>query len=84
MLYNLLGGGLMLGAFFMATDYVTSPVTEQGPDRSSASAAVCSPCSSAISAAITEGVCYSILVMNLHRLAHRQVHAARPLRRREG
>ncbi len=30
MLYNLLGGGLMLGAIFMATDYVTSPVTVRG------------------------------------------------------
>lgn len=30
MLYNLLGGGLMLGAFFMATDYVTSPITKKG------------------------------------------------------
>ena len=24
------GGGLMLGAFFMATDYVTSPITSKG------------------------------------------------------
>lgn len=30
MLYNLLGGGLMLGAIFMATDYVTSPITKKG------------------------------------------------------
>ncbi len=30
MLYNLLSGGLMLGAIFMATDYVTSPVTPTG------------------------------------------------------
>lgn len=30
MLYNLLGGGLILGALFMATDYVTSPVTPRG------------------------------------------------------
>ena len=30
MLYNVLGGGLFLGAFFMATDYVTSPVTKKG------------------------------------------------------
>lgn len=30
MLYNLLGGGLLLGAIFMATDYVTSPVTSRG------------------------------------------------------
>jgi Na+-translocating ferredoxin:NAD+ oxidoreductase subunit D len=28
--YQLLAGGLMLGAFFMATDYVTSPVTGNG------------------------------------------------------
>lgn len=27
---NLAGGGLMLGAFFMATDYVTRPVTKKG------------------------------------------------------
>ena len=27
---RLAGGGLMLGAFFMATDYVTSPVTKKG------------------------------------------------------
>ena len=27
---QLLGGGLMLGAFFMATDYVTSPITKAG------------------------------------------------------
>ncbi len=27
---HLCGGGLMLGAFFMATDYVTSPVTKNG------------------------------------------------------
>ena len=28
--YELVGGGLMLGAFFMATDYVTSPITDKG------------------------------------------------------
>ena len=27
---HLSGGGLMLGAFFMATDYVTSPITKRG------------------------------------------------------
>ena len=30
MLYNILSGGLMLGAVFMATDYATSPVTRGG------------------------------------------------------
>ena len=27
---DILSGGLMLGAFFMATDYVTSPITSKG------------------------------------------------------
>lgn len=30
LLSHLCGGGLMLGAFFMATDYVTSPITANG------------------------------------------------------
>ncbi len=30
MLYNLLGGGVVLGAIFMASDYATSPVTPKG------------------------------------------------------
>ena len=29
-LFHLLGGGLMLGAIFMATDMVTSPLTKKG------------------------------------------------------
>jgi electron transport complex protein RnfD len=29
-LYQILSGGLMLGAFFMATDYSTTPITEKG------------------------------------------------------
>jgi len=30
MMYSLLGGGVLLGAIFMATDYATSPVTPKG------------------------------------------------------
>ncbi len=30
LLGHILGGGLLLGAFFMATDYVTSPITPKG------------------------------------------------------
>ena len=30
LLGQLFGGGLMLGAFFMATDYVTTPITKHG------------------------------------------------------
>jgi len=29
-IYHILSGGLMLGAFFMATDYTTSPITKKG------------------------------------------------------
>jgi electron transport complex protein RnfD len=29
-LYSLLSGGIILGAFFMATDYVTTPITKKG------------------------------------------------------
>ena len=32
-LRSVFGGGLMLGAIFMATDYVTSPLTKLGADR---------------------------------------------------
>ena len=30
MMYQLFSGGLLIGAFFMATDYVTCPVTKRG------------------------------------------------------
>lgn len=29
-IFNVLAGGVLLGAFFMATDYVTSPITKKG------------------------------------------------------
>ena len=29
-IYHLLSGGLIIGAFFMATDWVTSPITKKG------------------------------------------------------
>ena len=45
MLYSIFGGGLFLGAFFMATDYATSPLLPRA-SSSTASAAACSPCSS--------------------------------------
>lgn len=31
-IYELLAGGLMLGAFFMLTDYTTSPMTKKRPN----------------------------------------------------
>ncbi len=64
MLCNLLGGGLMLGAIFMATDYVTSPVSHLGQ-------AIFGIGCGLITVFIryfgsyNEGVCYAILIMNL-------------------
>lgn len=63
MLYNVFGGGLMLGAFFMATDYVTSPVTRKGQLIFGFG---CGALTVFIRyfGSYPEGVCYSILVMN--------------------
>jgi electron transport complex protein RnfD len=61
---ELLSGGLMLGAFFMATDYVTSPMTAPGQ---AIFAVGCGVITSLIRAfgVYPEGVSYSILIMNL-------------------
>ena len=58
MLYNVFGGGLMLGAFFMATDYATSPVTKPGLGCGLIT------CFIRRFGSYPEGVCYSILIMN--------------------
>lgn len=64
MLYNVLGGGLMLGAFFMATDYVTSPVSKLGQLIFGAGCGLITVFIRYFGS-YPEGVCYSILVMNL-------------------
>jgi len=62
--YHILSGGLILGAFFMATDYTTSPVTFKGRIIMGVGCGL-------ITAVIRlyggypEGVSYSILLMNL-------------------
>jgi electron transport complex protein RnfD len=62
--YEVLTGGLMLGAFFMATDYTTSPMTPKGQVIF---ALGCGLIASLIRAygGYPEGVSYSILIMNL-------------------
>ena len=64
MLYSLFGGGLMLGAFFMATDYVTSPVTKKGQLIFGVGCGVFTVLIRYFGS-YNEGVCYSIMVMNL-------------------
>ena len=62
-LFAILSGGVMLGAFFMATDYVTSPITPKGK-------IIFGLGCGAITILIRnfggypEGVCYAILLMN--------------------
>ena len=64
MLYNLLGGGLLLGAFFMATDYVTSPVSHRGQVIFGIGCGLVTVFIRYFGS-YNEGVCYAILVMNL-------------------
>ena len=64
MLYQLLGGGLLLGAFFMATDYVTSPVSHRGQVIFGIGCGLLTVFIRYFGS-YNEGVCYAILVMNL-------------------
>ena len=64
MLYNVLSGGLMLGAIFMATDYATSPVTLNGQLLFGAGCGVLTVLIRYFGG-FPEGVSYAILIMNL-------------------
>ena len=64
MLYNLLSGGLVLGAFFMATDYATSPVTLNGQLLYGAGCGLITVLIRYFGG-FPEGVSYAILLMNL-------------------
>ncbi|MGM0214995.1 RnfABCDGE type electron transport complex subunit D [Enterococcus sp. AZ109] len=63
-LYQMMSGGLMLGAIFMATDYTTSPITRKGKIIFGIG---CGIVTIAIRffAALPEGVSYAILLMNI-------------------
>ncbi len=62
-LFHILSGGLILGAFFMATDYVTSPLTNKGRLIFGFG---CGLFTAIIRlwGGYPEGVCYAILLMN--------------------
>ena len=64
MLYSIFGGGLMLGAFFMATDYATSPVTKKGQLIFGIGCGLFTVFIRYFGS-YSEGVCYSIMIMNL-------------------
>ena len=64
MLYSLFSGGVMLGAFFMATDFVTSPVTKPGQVLFGIGCGVFTVIFRYFGL-FPEGVTYAILLMNL-------------------
>ncbi|MCH4886642.1 RnfABCDGE type electron transport complex subunit D [Acidaminobacter sp. JC074] len=63
-LYMLLGGGLMLGAFFMATDYASSPINPKGQIIFAIGCGLLTVIIRRFGG-YPEGVSYSILLMNV-------------------
>ena len=61
---HLCGGGLMLGAWFMATDYVTSPITSKGKIVYGICLG-CLTCLFRLFGGSAEGVSYAIIISNL-------------------
>ena len=62
-IFQLLSGGLMLGAFYMATDMVTSPITPRGSYIFGIGAGIVLVVIR-LFGGVPEGVMYSILLMN--------------------
>jgi len=62
-IFQLLAGGLMIGAFFMATDYGTSPVTGNGRIIFGVGIGILTILFRNFGS-MPEGVCFSILIMN--------------------
>lgn len=62
-LFEIFAGGLILGAFFMATDMVTAPITAPGKVIFGIGAGILTALIRNIGG-YPEGVCYSILLMN--------------------
>ena len=63
-LYQLLSGGIMLGAIFMATDYTTSPLTKWGKVIFAAGCGILTILLRTYSN-MPEGVSFSIILMNI-------------------
>ncbi len=63
-IYQILAGGVMLGAFFMATDYVTTPVTKTGKVIFGIGCGIIT-CVIRFFGSYPEGVSFSILLMNI-------------------
>lgn len=64
-LFQILSGGLMIGAFFMATDYATTPLTGKGKLIFGIGCGIITFVIRQYGTAYPEGVSFSILLMNL-------------------
>lgn len=62
-LFHMMAGGLMIGAFFMATDMVTTPITRKGKVIFAVGCGLITVLIRLVGG-YPEGVCYSILLMN--------------------
>lgn len=62
-LFHMMAGGLVIGAFFMATDMVTIPITKKGQLVFAFGAGLITTIIR-LQGGYPEGVCYSILLMN--------------------
>lgn len=62
--YQLLSGGLFLGAVFMATDYTTSPISTKGKVIYAIGCGLIT-CVIRLFGSLPEGVSYSIILMNI-------------------
>lgn len=64
LIYHILGGGLILGACFMATDYSSSPLTNKGKIIFAVGAGFLTALIR-VKGGMPEGVSYAILIMNV-------------------
>ena len=63
-LFDLMAGGLMIGAIFMATDYTTSPITRKGKIIYGIGCGVLTMLIR-VFGSLPEGVSFSIVILNI-------------------
>ena len=76
-LYEILGGGLLLGAIFMATDYSTTPINDRGKALFALGCGMIT-CLIRFFGDYPEGVSFAILLMNILAPLIEKVTAKRP------
>ena len=79
-LYEVLGGGLLLGAIFMATDYSTTPINKYGKMVFALGCGLIT-CLIRFLGAYSEGVSFAILLMNILSPYIEKLCATKPFRK---